>query len=761
MPNLDLYRKKKYITKSRSRDYDYEYPTDEDYVYFDAEADPRYDNMRPGTVTIEGYGLDCWEYEELHGKSYDKTIFVGTGPLPNLPAKKLLRRIDELQKMTSKSLGWSPKQDEEDLAEFAGPGEWYFDGYSKDGYRIFSSFYSLLNRRSIFTEWFRTSSISLSMHKDTNGIWNFLWQIILGRELARRLERFPDASVSGFTLHILSTLIVSELWINNVKFVLVKAKEEKEEETKEAADALKEKGNEALKTKDFETAIEHYTDALDLVPKDPVYLSNRAAAYFSLHEYEKARKDAQACVDANPSYSKGWGRLGAAKFELGDYQGSMEAYKKGIEADGKGGSAILKQGYEDAKRKYESWKKVEHIDTPEVEKSKAAEQAKKAKDKDDEPKPWDEAWSLKGKTLQIHSLVHERQVEGLLRFAETMRWPYMNETRDYAEDVYGNLRGGTTIPIDLYDWIFGVVLPGKWMAYKIVAALVLCTPSLTKEVGTAKYYEMGLSLQKQTYWRSRTVLGRVLGCLPGVKFLCGWIGPCPPLTDGPYRKYIRIKTRKIAPPKQNDRTIRIGGPGPDEGEESIRIQPDEDIQRWMSEIKDDSRWSNPEPPVRQMTTCTLESIRLKKLPLDASLVANQSEMSEAEIEEEAQYRASLVFKIDNEEPVTYTLYTTPVFVTPPSCTGGLHQVHVRELPKFQRNVWNVEDLKAAEPTEYEDNGVMIINATGKGAETVARAWCSERGKSAVVRATGSACFSCAYHVASGKGLGTNVLIWVS
>ncbi|KAG9032379.1 hypothetical protein FS842_004098 [Serendipita sp. 407] len=120
VPNL--YRKKKYITKSRSRDYDYEYPTDEDYVYFDAEADPRYDNMRPGTVTIEGYGLDCWEYEELHGKSYDKTIFVGTGPLPNLPAKKLLRRIDELQKMTSKSLGWSPKQDEEDLAEFAGPG---------------------------------------------------------------------------------------------------------------------------------------------------------------------------------------------------------------------------------------------------------------------------------------------------------------------------------------------------------------------------------------------------------------------------------------------------------------------------------------------------------------------------------------------------------------------------------------------------------------------------------------------------------------
>ncbi|KAG8808530.1 hypothetical protein FRC17_003905 [Serendipita sp. 399] len=136
-------------------------------------------------------------------------------------------------------------------------------------------------------------------------------------------------------------------------------------------------------------------------------------------------------------------------------------------------------------------------------------------------------------------------------------------------------------------------------------------------------------------------------------------------------------------------------------------------------------------------------------------------MSAEEIEEEVQYRASMTFKIDNEPSVTYTLYTNPVFVTPPSCQGGPHKIHLRELPKFQRNVWNVEDLKAAEPVDYEDNGVMVINATGKGAETLARAWCSERGKSAIIRAHGGPCFSCAYHVASGKGLGINLLIWVS
>ncbi|KAG9032380.1 hypothetical protein FS842_004099, partial [Serendipita sp. 407] len=59
-----------------------------------------------------------------------------------------------------------------------------------------------------------------------------------------------------------------------------------------------------------------------------------------------------------------------------------------------------------------------------------------------------------------------------------------------------------------------------------------------------------------------------------------------------------------------------------------------------------------------------------------------------------------------------------------------------------RNVWNVEDLKGADPTEYVDDDVIIINVMGKGAETAARVWCSERGKNAVVRAAGGASNVC-------------------
>jgi hypothetical protein len=84
---------------------------------------------------------------------------------------------------------------------------------------------------------------------------------------------------------------------------------------------------------------------------------------------------------------------------------------------------------------------------------------------------------------------------------------------------------------------------------------------------------------------------------------------------------------------------------------------------------------------------------------------------------------------------------------------------MRELPRFQKNIWSIERLKDHTAEDDDDDEVMVINATGKGAEVLARAWCSERGKSAVIRRTGGPCFVCAVRAASRGNLGTGVLIW--
>lgn len=117
------------------------------------------------------------------------------------------------------------------------------------------------------------------------------------------------------------------------------------------AEALKSQGNASMAQKDFTTAIELYTKALGIMPGNPIFLSNRAAAYSASKNHEAACTDAEAAVAVDPTYTKAWSRLGLARFALGDIQGSKEAYSKGIEYEGNGGSEAMKKGLETASKR--------------------------------------------------------------------------------------------------------------------------------------------------------------------------------------------------------------------------------------------------------------------------------------------------------------------------------------------------------------------------------------------------------------------------
>jgi len=75
--------------------------------------------MNPGTVTVEGFGMECWSYEISFGKPQESTILVSCAELPDISARKLLRRMDELSRGVHK-FGWDPTQEEADLKEFFG-----------------------------------------------------------------------------------------------------------------------------------------------------------------------------------------------------------------------------------------------------------------------------------------------------------------------------------------------------------------------------------------------------------------------------------------------------------------------------------------------------------------------------------------------------------------------------------------------------------------------------------------------------------------
>ena len=629
-----------------------------------------------------------------------------------------------------------------------------------------------MNRTDIFADFPDSSSVGLQWSGNVTdtciGVWNFLRQIIVARELAIRLKNLDGTrGYTGFTERILGSLIVSDLWLKHVRIILVDAKlptgvlqGPETEEAKAKAEEFKNQGNEALKKGEYDKAVDLYTEAIKLDLSNAIYRCNRSAALMGLERYEDAEEDAYVATVCDPKYAKAFSRLGMAVFKQGDAKRAKQAYERAIQVAGKNATPQMRQGLASAEAKIE-----EKIRGIKAEKDVAKQHALHS--------TWfDEDWEILGKTVEFHSVIHEQQVEGLLLFAERMRWPYVNEVRDYAEDVYSSIRAGGTVGIDLHDWLYGIVLPGKWFAFKIMTALVQCTLSIKDKTGIAPYFDCGVVLSTRSYWRLRTVLGRVLGCLPGVTSLCGWIGPCPkvefdPPLEGPIQPcHIRVKARRVAlTDHKPDLDEAIWQSNPYDRRDATRIRPDEEMEPYLAELRDSNNWIIPEPPVRDVGTCEVVSIKLKKLALqvDVAQKAAQGKIQDTEAERETEYRASITFKMDNnEDHITYKLFTNPVFVVPPSCLEGpkgVHEVHMRELPRYQTNIWSVDRLKDHLAEDTEGNEVMVINATGKGAEVLARAWCSERGKCAVIRHPGGPCFVCAVRAAGKPSLGTGVLIW--
>lgn len=119
---------------------------------------------------------------------------------------------------------------------------------------------------------------------------------------------------------------------------------------------LKAKGNAAFAVKDYEGAIQNYNDAIAAAssPEDNVHVlySNRSACYAGLRDWSKALDDAEACIKANPSFAKGYGRKGAALHGARKLEDAVDAYEAGLKIAPE--DTGLKKGLSDVKRAVEN-----------------------------------------------------------------------------------------------------------------------------------------------------------------------------------------------------------------------------------------------------------------------------------------------------------------------------------------------------------------------------------------------------------------------
>lgn len=98
-------------------------------------------------------------------------------------------------------------------------------------------------------------------------------------------------------------------------------------EPKTAAD-WKIRGNELFSQDDVGGAVEAYSKAIELDPKNAIFYGNRAAAYTFQRKFAEAIADAEKAINLNKVYPKGWIRLGIAEYSRGDYAKAKTAFEE-------------------------------------------------------------------------------------------------------------------------------------------------------------------------------------------------------------------------------------------------------------------------------------------------------------------------------------------------------------------------------------------------------------------------------------------------
>ncbi|CAO3673214.1 unnamed protein product [Rhizopus stolonifer] len=113
----------------------------------------------------------------------------------------------------------------------------------------------------------------------------------------------------------------------------------------ELADKAREEGNAFFKQGKWPAAVERYTESIKRNDKDVRPYSNRAVCYLKLMAINEAEKDANRCIELDPTFVRGYIRKAAAQLVKKEYTESIDTLKLAQEQDkdGKNSREIQQQ----------------------------------------------------------------------------------------------------------------------------------------------------------------------------------------------------------------------------------------------------------------------------------------------------------------------------------------------------------------------------------------------------------------------------------
>jgi stress-induced-phosphoprotein 1 len=99
------------------------------------------------------------------------------------------------------------------------------------------------------------------------------------------------------------------------------------------AEDYKLKGNDCVKEKKFEEAVQFYSLGLRISPVDHLLYSNRSFAYFNLKKFYYAICDADKCIELKPDFVKGYFRKAEVLKETFQYDEALINYGRALKLE--------------------------------------------------------------------------------------------------------------------------------------------------------------------------------------------------------------------------------------------------------------------------------------------------------------------------------------------------------------------------------------------------------------------------------------------
>lgn len=363
--------------------------------------------------------------------------------------------------------------------------------------------------------------------------------------------------------------------------------------------------------------------------------------------------------------------------------------------------------------------------------------------------------------------IWNQQLDGIVKFVKDMDWPFAEEVVDKASEWRARPPGFKRMPLPLWDWLNGLVLPGYMFPSVTIIALYCMSTSLQSSASrfglrTHKAC-FGILYPKKSYWNVRSIVGKVLAPLSlskkalgqSMNCLAGWVGPCP--TDSflvPPSSGLAVDITTIPPPLFTAQT---------ESDEYAWRHAGPDRKR-----SEKDKWIEPEIPKTSTESVVLQNIYLPK-----------SGPRKSEHEPLGIPNIGCHFLLCKKEAkVAFTLLFNSIFLAAPPCRGT-HRIDPLDAANYSFRTLELSDLttggsytlSASEAIDVfsgkqplvpqRKEAIQVINATGGGAaEVYARAWCSWVGSNAVIwkKDSKQCCFKCALMAAGNEGLATKTLI---